>query len=70
MDYFMAFIVCTFVVVPIAIVTCLRVPRWTHYVRYIAACGFLFFVGWIVMMELAPRPFLDWWMDGYDDLVA
>jgi hypothetical protein len=59
---FMASIASTFLLVPIAIVTCLLVPRWKHRVAYFAVCGFLFFVSWF-LMGLAPGPFLTWWWD-------
>jgi len=60
--WFMASIVATFIVVPIAILTCLLVPRWKHRVTYFAACEFLFFVAW-TFKGLAPQPFLNWWWD-------
>lgn len=60
--WFTASFVVAFVLVPIAIVTCLLVRRWKHRVTYFAVCGFLFFVAW-QFMQLAPKPFLDWWWD-------
>ncbi len=49
-------------ILPVAILVCLFVSRWRYLVRYIALYAFIFIIG-IVLMQLAPEPFLYWWRD-------
>jgi hypothetical protein len=52
----------SFFTLPVAILTCLLVPRWRRFVRYFALYAFVFLVC-MLLTQLAPEPFLYWWRD-------
>ena len=48
--------------VPASILVCLFVPRWRHLVVYFVLYALAFAVC-IGLMQLAPEPYLYWWLD-------
>jgi NADH:ubiquinone oxidoreductase subunit 3 (subunit A) len=61
-SYFWITLLVSFFTLPVAILFCLLVSRWRHLVRYFALYAFVFMVS-ILLMQLAPEPFLYWWRD-------
>lgn len=61
-NYFWAFAWSTVFILPAAILVCVLVSRWRHLIPFFALYGFMFIVS-IVLMQLAPEPFLYWWWD-------
>jgi len=61
-DFFVALLLSSVFVVPVAIVLSLVVRRWRHFILYFALYTLLFFVCW-GLMQFAPEPFLYWWRD-------
>lgn len=61
-NYFLLLILFDMLVLPIAILLCLLVPRWKRFVPYFALYALLFVICW-GLMQLAPEPFLRWWRD-------
>ena len=47
---------------PVAMLLSLLVPRWRRIAPYFALYALLFLMCW-GLMQLAPGPFLDWWID-------
>jgi len=60
--FFMAVLLSSISVFPVAIVVCLLVQRWRRCVPYLALYVAMFFVCW-GFMQFAPEPFLYWWRD-------
>jgi len=46
---------------PAAIFICLIIRRY-HFIPYVVLYAVVFFLGW-GLMQLAPKPFLNWWWD-------
>ena len=61
-NVFYALFLLTLFAAPIAIFLCLIVRRWRFLVPYFGLHALLFFACW-GLMQLAPKPFLDWWWD-------
>jgi hypothetical protein len=61
-DLFVALLLSTVFIVPVAIIVCLFVPRWRRCVPYLILYTVLFFVCW-GCMQLSPKPFLYLWRD-------
>ncbi len=61
-SYFWILILLSIFILPVAILVCLLVSRWRHFVLYFVLYAFVFVVS-IVLMQLAPEPFLYWWRD-------
>ena len=61
-NYFWISLAVSVFILPVAILVCLFVPRWRHFVRYFALYAFVFIVS-IVLMQLAPDAYLYWWRD-------
>ncbi len=61
-SYFWVLLLVSLVTLPIAIPVCLSVARWRWLVPYFALYA-LVFIASIVLMQLAPEPYLYWWRD-------
>jgi len=61
-NFFIVLLLSTLFAVPVAIFVCLIVRRWRPLILYLALYAVLFFLGW-GFMQLAPKPFLNWWWD-------
>jgi hypothetical protein len=60
--FFVPLLYCTIFVVPVAILVCLLVSRWRYLALYLSV-HFLLFVGFVLLTQLAPASFLQWWLD-------
>jgi hypothetical protein len=47
---------------PVAVLVCLIVSRWQHFIPYFGLYVFVF-VLCIILMQFAPEPYLYWWND-------
>ena len=61
-NYFGNLLGLSFFAVPAGVLVCLLVPRWRHLVAYFVLYA-LFFAVFIGLMQLAPEPYLYWWLD-------
>jgi hypothetical protein len=61
-NFFIILLLFTLFAVPVAIFVCAFVRRWRHLILYLGLYAALFFLGW-GLMQLAPKPFLNWWWD-------
>ena len=61
-SYFVALLLLSMFVLPVIILLCLFVPPWKRFIPYFALFGLLFVICW-GLMQLAPEPFLHWWID-------
>jgi hypothetical protein len=53
----------TLLVIPVSGLLCVVLPKWRRFVPGIAIHAARFTICWILMNNLAPAPFLDWWRD-------
>ncbi len=61
-DFFIAMLLSSISVFPVAIIVCLLVQRWRRCFPYLVLYVAMFFVCW-GFMQFAPEPFLYWWRD-------
>lgn len=61
-SYFWTLLIVSLYTLPIIIVICLFVSRWRHLVPYFALYAVVFIVC-MLLMQLAPEPYLYWWRD-------
>jgi hypothetical protein len=61
-NFFVAVLLSSFLLVPVAIIVCFFIRRWRRFIPYLALYAALFFVCW-GLMQFAPEPFLYWWRD-------
>ena len=61
-SYFWILIALSILILPVVILACLLISGWRHFVLYFVLYAFVFFIS-IVLMQLAPEPFLYWWRD-------